>query len=453
VAHLTKDSRVDTKVRKTETKATSREAAFQYQPGFGNHFVSEAVAGALPIGRNSPQRPPLGLYAEQISGTSFTTARAENRRTWTYRIQPSVVHRPYARADNGLIRSAPFNEAEATPTQLRWSPFPIPGKSTDFVDGLITLGGNGDVATQVGMAIHIYVANRSMTNRCFYNADGEMLIVPQQGRARFVTELGVLEAACGEIVVIPRGQRFRVELPDGPSRGYICENYGAMLRLPELGPLGANGLANPRDFLAPVAAYEDIAAPFNLTAKFQGNLWTAEMNHSPLNVVAWHGNFAPYKYQLARFNVMGTVSFDHPDPSIFSVLTAPSDLPGAANIDFVIFPPRWLVGEDTFRPPWFHRNVMTEFMGLLHGSYDAKAEGFLPGGASLHNCMTAHGPDAETWERATRADLKPHKVEDTMAFMFESRFAMRLTRYAVESSELQHDYFEGWQGLAKHFSA
>jgi homogentisate 1,2-dioxygenase len=446
------DAETAPKVGKAQSNATCGEGALQYQSGFGNHFASEAVPGALPVGRNSPQRPPLGLYAEQLSGTSFTTARAENRRTWTYRIQPSVVHRPYARIDNGLIGSAPFSEAEATPTQLRWSPFPIPRKPIDFVEGIVTLGGNGDVATQVGMAVHFYAANTSMTNRVFYNADGEMLIVPQQGRARFVTELGVIEAACGEIVVIPRGLRFRVELPDGASRGYICENYGAMFRLPELGPLGANGLANSRDFLAPVAAYEDTAVPFKLVAKFQGNLWSADMRHSPLNVVAWHGNFTPYKYDLARFMVIGTVSFDHPDPSIFSVLTAPSDLPGAATVDFAIFPPRWLVGEDTFRPPWYHRNVMTEFMGLLHGEYDAKAEGFLPGGASLHNCMTAHGPDAESWQKATRAELRPHKIVDTMAFMFESRFAMRLTRYAIESSELQHDYFEGWQGLERHFS-
>jgi homogentisate 1,2-dioxygenase len=446
-------TKLDAKVRKAEAKLPRGEAALQYQSGFGNYFTSEAVAGALPVGRNSPQRPPHGLYAEQISGTSFTTARAENRRTWTYRIQPSVVHRPYARIDNGMIRSAPFNDVDATPTQLRWSPLPIPSQPTDFVAGIVTLGGNGDVATQVGMAVHIYAANRSMTERSFYNADGEMLIVPQLGRARFVTELGMIEAQCGEIVMIPRGLRFRVELPDGGSRGYICENYGAPLRLPELGPLGANGLANPRDFLAPVAAYEGTNKPHTMVAKFQGNLWAAEMNHSPLDVVAWHGNYTPYKYDLARFNVIGSISFDHPDPSIFSVLTAPSDLPGAANIDFVIFPPRWLVGEDTFRPPWFHRNVMTEFMGLLEGVYDAKAEGFLPGGASLHNCMTAHGPDAETWARASSAELKPHKVENTMAFMFESRYAMRLTRYAVESSELQHDYFEGWQGLEKHFRA
>jgi homogentisate 1,2-dioxygenase len=442
-----------TKVRQPEGK-TARgpdTTTYAYQSGFGNEFTSEAVQGALPVGRNNPQHPPLGLYPEGINGTAFTMPRDHNRRTWTYRIRPSVMHRPYARIDNGLIRSAPFNEVEATPSQLRWSPFPIPTKATDFVDGIVTLGGSGDVTTQTGMASHFYAANRSMTDRYFYNADGEMLILPQQGRARFVTELGVIEARCGEIVMIPRGIRFKVELPDGPSRGYICENYGAMLRLPELGPIGANGLANARDFLAPVAAYEDKEAPCKLIAKFQGNLWAADMNHSPLNVVAWHGNYVPYKYDLARFMVIGTISFDHPDPSIFSVLTAPSDTPGVANIDFVIFPPRWLVAEDTFRPPWFHRNVMTEFMGLLYGQYDAKAEGFLPGGASLHNCFTGHGPDAETVERATRADLKPHKVEDTMAFMFESRFAMRLTRYAIESSELQHDYFEGWQGVQRRF--
>jgi homogentisate 1,2-dioxygenase len=445
-------------VNEIERQAISRKAdstrareQVQYQSGFGNHFVTEAVPGALPQGRNSPQRPPHGLYAELISGTSFTAPRHDNRRTWTYRIQPSVVHRPYARIDNRSICSAPFNDVDATPTQLRWSPVPIPQKPADFVEGLVTLGGNGDVAMQAGIAVHIYAANRSMTDRCFYNADGEMLIVPQQGRARLVTELGIIEAAPSEIAVIPRGLRFRVELPDGPSRGYVCENYGPMLHLPELGPLGSNGLANPRDFLSPVAAYEDTGDRCILVSKFQGNLWAAEMDHSPLNVVAWHGNLAPYKYDLRRFMVIGTVSFDHPDPSIYTVLSAPSAVAGTANVDFVVFPPRWLVGEDTFRPPWFHRNTMTEFMGLLQGVYDAKAEGFLPGGASLHNCMSAHGPDAETWERATRAELKPHKLEDTMAFMFESRYAMRLTRYAIESSELQRDYFEGWQGLAKHF--
>src|SRR5499427_6775398 len=406
-------------------KAAEPFAAVSYQSGFGNQFQSEAVPGALPAGRNSPQRAPLGLYAEQISGTAFTAPRHENRRTWTYRIWPSVVHQPFRRIDNGKLRTGPFNETEATPSQLRWSPLPIPQDPTDFIDGIVTIGGSGSAADQSGMAVHIYAANASMAERYFYNADGEMLIVPQQGRVRFVTELGILDADNGEIAIIPRGLRFRVELPSGPSRGYICENYGQGFRLPELGPLGANGLANPRDFQAPVAAYEDGQRPCTVVAKFQGNLWAAESPHSPLSVVAWHGNFVPYKYDLARFMVIGTISFDHPDPSIFTVLTAPSDIPGTANVDFVIFPPRWLVGEDTF----------------------------LPRGASLHNCMSAHGPDAETFARASTAELRPQKLDNTLAFMFESRFAMRLTRYAMESSELQHDYFEGWQGLKRHFPA
>ncbi|MGH6923779.1 MAG: homogentisate 1,2-dioxygenase [Propylenella sp.] len=427
------------------------EASIAYQPGFGNQFSSEALPNALPVGRNSPQRPPYGLYAELINGTSFTAPRSENRRTWTYRILPSAVHRPYARIENGMIRSAPFNEVEATPSQLRWSPFQVPNKPTDFVEGIVTVGGNGDVAANVGMAAHIYAANRSMTDRYFYNADGEMLIVPQQGRVRFVTELGVLEVQCGEVALIPRGLRLRVELPDGPSRGYICENYGAALRLPELGPIGSNGLANARDFLTPVAAYEDREGDFRVVAKFQGNLWEAEIDHSPLDVVAWHGNYAPYKYDLARFNTIGAVSFDHPDPSIFTVLTSPSDTPGVANVDFVIFPPRWMVAEHTFRPPYFHRNVMSEFMGLISGQYDAKEEGFAPGGASLHNCMSAHGPDADAFEKARDADLKPQRYENTLAFMFESRYVIRPTKFAMETEARQEDYFECWEGLKKNF--
>ena len=365
--------------------------------------MSEAVAGALPVGRNSPQRPPLGLYAELISGTSFTAPRGENRRTWTYRIQPSVVHRPYARIDNGLIRSAPFSEVDATPTQLRWSPIPIPKKPTDFIDGMVTLGGNGDAATQAGMAAHIYAANRSMTDRYFYNADGEMLIVPQQGRARFVTELGVIEVAPGEIAVIPRGLRFRVELPDGPSRGYICENYGQMLRLPELGPLGSNGLANPRDFLAPVAAYEDNKGAVRHGRQIPGQ-----------PVGGGDGPFAAQRRRLARqFRAVQIRSRAlHGDRHGELRSSRSVDLQRADRAvrharhrqhRFRDLPAALAGGEDTFRPPWYHRNVMSEFMGLLHGVYDAKAEGFLPGGASLHNCMTAHGPDAETWERATRA--------------------------------------------------
>jgi len=433
---------------------------FRYSSGFGNEFATEAVAGALPAGRNSPQQAPLGLYAEQLSGTAFTQPRAVNRRTWVYRIMPSAAHPRFARIGNGTLRATPFDEIEPDPNRLRWNALPVPDAETDFIDGLYTMAGNGDLRTRNGIAVHVYAANRSMTDRYFVDSDGELLFVPERGAITLRTELGPLAVAPGEIAVVPRGIRFTVELPDGDkgsekglARGYLCENFGAAFTLPERGPIGANGLANERDFLAPSAAYQDRAATAQVVQKFGGNLWAADYDHSPLDVVGWHGNYAPYKYDTANFMVIGTISFDHPDPSIFTVLTSPSELPGLANADFVIFPPRWLVGEDTFRPPWFHRNVMCEFMGLLKGAYDAKAEGFLPGGASLHNSMSAHGPDAETFERASAAELKPHKLEDTMAFMFESRFAMRLTRYAIESSELQTDYFEGWQGLKKQFSA
>jgi len=433
-----------------DTQPVSDRQGSGYQSGFANHFASEAVAGALPVGRNSPQMPPFGLYAELLSGTAFTSPRVENRRTWTYRIQPSAMHRPYRRIGNGRLLSAPL-AVQTTPSQLRWNPLTIPRERTDFIDGLITLGANGDVRLQTGMSVHLYVANASMSDRYFYNADGEMLIVPQQGRLHLATELGLIDIAPGEIAVIPCGMRFRVDLPDGPSRGYVCENYGAMFRLPELGPLGSNGLANPRDFLSPVAAYEDREEACELLAKFQGHLWAAEMSHSPLNVVAWHGNLAPYKYNLARFMTVGSISFDHPDPSIYTVLTSPSEVHGTANVDFVIFPPRWLVAENTFRPPWFHRNAMTELMGLVYGVYDAKAEGFMPGGASLHNRMSAHGPDAQTCEQASNAALAPHKIEDTMAFMFESRFTLSVSDHAMGTAELQSDYHEAWQTIPRRF--
>jgi len=422
-----------------------------YQTGFGNEFATEAVPGALPVGQNAPQRHPLGLYTEQFSGTAFTAPRALNRRTWTYRIRPSVTHRPYEEIPAGLIRSEPFTAAPPSPNQLRWDPLPIPEETTDFVEGIVTYGGNGDPALQTGVAVHLYAANASMQNRFFANADGEMLVVPQLGALRLATELGILEVAPGEICVIPRGLKFRVELPEGKARGYICENYGQMFRLPELGPIGANGLANARDFQSPVAAYEDRDGEFFLINKFQGRLWRAAIDHSPLDVVGWHGNYAPYKYNLARFNCINTVSFDHPDPSIYTVLGSPSLTPGTANCDFAIFPPRWQVAEHTFRPPWFHRNVMNEFMGLVFGAYDAKAEGFLPGGASLHNCMAGHGPDAETSERASEAELKPQYLANTLAFMFETQLAVRPTEFAMQTRILQHEYFECWQGLKKWF--
>lgn len=436
--------------RATDTGPAETELA--YLTGFGNMHATEALPGALPEGQNSPQRAPYGLYAEKFSGTAFTAPRADNFRSWFYRIRPSVVHGEFRQIERGLIRHAPIDEAVTPHRQLRWDPLPIPDAPADFLDGLATVAGNGDVRAQTGIAIHHYLANRSMEDRYFYDADGELVIVPQQGRAVFHTEAGVLATAPGEVAVIPRGMKFRVALPDGPSRGYVCENYGALLRLPERGPIGSDGLANDRDFRTPVAAYEDREGSFELVAKLAGNLFACEIGHSPLDVVAWHGNLAPYKYDLRRFNTIGSISYDHPDPSIFTVLTSQTDTAGTANVDFVVFPPRWLVMEDSFRPPWYHRNVMSEYMGLIYGDYDAKTGGgFVPGGASLHNCMSAHGPDADAFEKASAADLEPQKLDDTMAFMFESRYLIQPTRFALETDALQSDYLDCWQGLQKHF--
>ncbi len=424
-----------------------------YQTGFCNEFATEALPHALPALGNSPQRCPYGLYAEQYSGTAFTVPRHASRRSWLYRIRPAAVHEPFEKIEHTGL-AADFDRHAVSPNQLRWNPLPIPNDPTDFVRGIITAGGNGSPAAQRGCAIHWYAANESMLERFFSNADGELLIVPQLGRLCLHTELGILEIEPLEIAVVPRGLRFRVELLDQHARGYLCENFGAALRLPDLGPIGANGLAHTRDFQTPVAAYEDRAGDFELVTKFMGSLWSARIDHSPLDVVAWHGNNAPYKYDLRRFNTIGSVSFDHPDPSIFLVLQSLSDAPGVDDIDFVIFPPRWLAMTNTFRPPWFHRNCASEFMGLIEGVYDAKESGFLPGGASLHNCMSGHGPDAATVEKAIRADtIQPEYVGGTMAFMFETRAVICPTPRALALPQRQLDYAECWNQLPARFSA
>lgn len=424
-----------------------------YMSGFGNHHSTEALPGALPLGRNSPQRCPYDLYAEQLSGTAFTVARAENRRSWLYRIRPAAAQPAFTPCTAYLSWNDDYAHGLVNPNRLRWDPQAMPDTPTDFLQGITTWAGNGAWDQQTGIAIHLYAANRSMQNRYFYNADAEMLFVPQHGTIRLATELGLMDVAPCEIAVIPRGIRFQVQLPEGNARGYLLENFGASLRLPELGPIGSNGLANAQDFLIPQAWYEDIEADVELIARFGGAFWQTRLDHSPLDVVAWHGTHAPYKYDLRRFNTIGSISYDHPDPCIFTVLTSPSDSPGMANLDFAIFPPRILAMEDTFRPPWFHRNIASEFMGLIQGQYDAKAEGFAPGGASLHNCMSPHGPDAETFEKAVTADSHAaHYIRDTMAFMFETRRVIRPSPAALASSTLQSGYDQAWQGLAKHFN-
>jgi len=414
--------------------------------GFGGHFETEAVDGALPRGRNSPQRPAYGLYAEQLSGTAFTVPRHENRRSWLYRMRPAADHPPYKRYAGARLFAPGTVDEPLPPNRLRWdAPKDLP-EGTDFVDGMVTLLANRDPADLEGVAVHLYRASKSMQRRVFADADGELLIIPQEGALGIVTELGVLDLEPGWVGLIPRGVKFRVEV-DGEARGYVAENHGIPFRLPELGPIGANGLANARDFEIPVARFEDKDEPTEVIQKSLGSLWMMTLDHSPLDVVAWHGNYAPWRYDLAKFNTINTVSFDHPDPSIFTVLTSPSNVPGRSNADFVIFPPRWMVGEDTFRPPWFHRNVMSEAMGLIHGAYDAKAEGFAPGGLSLHNLMSGHGPDVESWKKASDAELKPHKIEGTMAFMVETCWPYRPTRFALDRA--QPDYDQAWAGFPK----
>ncbi len=419
----------------------------RYMSGFGGHFESEAVEGALPKGRNSPQRPAFGLYAEQLSGSAFTAPRHENLRSWLYRLRPTADHRPFVRYEGAKLFAPGTVKQPLAPNRLRWNPPGDLPSGADFVDGMVTMLANRDPSDLEGVAVHLYRAQRNMESRVFINADGELLIIPQEGPIELQTELGRIEVGPGDIALIPRGVRFRVRLLDGEARGYVAENHGLPFRLPDLGPIGANGLANPRDFEVPVASYEDRDEPTEVIQKYLGSLWTTTLDHSPLDVVGWHGNYVPCRYDLNRFNTIGTVSYDHPDPSIFTVLTSPSNVPGRANADFVIFPPRWMVAEDTFRPPWFHRNVMSEAMGLIYGEYDAKAEGFAPGGLSLHNLMSGHGPDVESWKKASEAELKPAKIESTLAFMVETCWPYRPTQFALDRA--QPDYDEAWAGFPK----
>lgn len=425
-----------------------------YMPGFGNDFETESLPGALPQGMNSPQKCNYGLYAEQLSGSPFTAPRAENERSWLYRMRPSVRHATkFDRMDMPYWRSAPTREdAELPIQQLRWDPIPFPAEDTDFLTGMRTITTCGDTDGQAGMASHVYLANWSMDTDYFTNADGEMLIMPQEGALEIFTEMGRMHIGPGDLAVVPRGMMFKVTLLDGPARGYVCENYGGTFTLPDRGPIGANCLANPRDFKTPVADYEDREGiSGRIILKWGGRFHRAVIDHSPLDVVAWHGNYVPYAYDLRTYSPVGAILFDHPDPSIFTVLTAPSETPGTANVDFILFPDRWLVAENTFRPPWYHRNIMSEFMGLILGVYDAKPEGFKPGGMSLHNCMLPHGPDRDAFEGASNTELKPEKLEDTMAFMFETRYPQHVTHYAAHIEQRQDNYADCWEGLERKF--
>jgi homogentisate 1,2-dioxygenase len=336
-------------------------------------------------------------------------------------------------------------------------------RACHFVQGLHSTGGTGEPTAGEGLAIHNYVANCSMDDCAFTNADGDFLIVPQQGALTVRTEFGVMHVAPKEICVVQRGMRFSVGV-EGPSRGYVLELFGHNhFQLPDLGPIGANGLANPQDFLHPVAAYEDREdITYTMLTKFGGKLFQCQQAFSPFNVVAYRGNYVPYKYDLRKFCCMNSVTYDHPDPSIYTVLTCQSDTPGVAIADFVIFPPRWMVMEHSFRPPWYHRNCMCEYMGMIYGVYDAKSggsgkkgekptTGFVPGGGSLHSPMQAHGPDHGAYSKAMAVDLKPHFFDGGLAFMFETKYTLKLTAWAASAENRDVEYHKTWASLPRRF--
>ena len=436
------------------TQATSITGTLAgYMPGFGNDFETESLPGALPQGMNSPQKCNYGLYGEQLSGTAFTVPSHQNERTWCYRIRPSVKHtHRFERIDLPYWKSAPnIDPNVASLGQYRWDPLPHSDDPLTFLTGMRTMTTAGDVNTQTGMAAHVYLVTATMEDDYFYSADSELLIIPQEGSLRFYTELGIIDLEPKEIAIIPRGLVFRVELTQGPARGFVCENYAQKFALPSRGPIGANCMANRRDFKTPVAAFEDREVPSTVTIKWCGQFHRTRIGHSPLDVVAWHGNYAPCKYDLRTYCPIGAVLFDHPDPSIFTVLTAPSGVPGTANIDFVLFRERWQVAENTFRPPWYHKNIMSELMGNIYGQYDAKPQGFIPGGLSLHNMMLPHGPDRDAFERVSNANLGPEKLDHTMSFMIETRFPQHLTEFAANEAPLQDDYIDCWTSLEKKF--
>ncbi len=422
-----------------------------YLSGFGNEFETEALPNALPRGRNNPRRCEYGLYAEQLSGTAFTAPSSKNKRSWLYRIRPSVKH--WTAPDEIDVpnwRSAP--EASLTvPTQYRWDPISLDGMDANWISGMHTMTLCGDLSLQTGMATHVYAFGQSMMTDYFCNADGELLVIPQTGKLRFITELGALVVEPQEIAVIPRGVVYKVEIIEGPCRGFVCENYGQLFTLPERGPIGANGMANARDFKAPIASFHDSEEESHVTYKWSGKFFRSKLDHCPLDVVAWHGNYYPYKYDLRDYSPIGSISFDHPDPSIFTVLTSPSELDGTANVDFVVFKERWLVGENTFRPPWYHRNAMSEFMGNIHGVYDAKPSGFGPGAMSLHNMFVPHGPDSAAFEKGASESDDPVLLKDTMSFMLETRFVQQVTTYALNDAPLQKDYPKCWDAVDKKF--
>lgn len=416
-----------------------------YLSGFGNEHATEALPGALPVGRNSPQKLPYGLYAEQVNGSAFTVPRSENQRSWLYRIYPTAAAQgAWARTHNERLDESD-EPLETSPERCRWRPWTAEVGEIDFVDGLFRLCQSGGARERRGMSLYVYAANRSMRNRVFSSVDGELIILPQQGSIRVRTEMGNLRVEPGEMVLLPRGIRFSVELQGDACKGFVCENLGMAFRLPERGLIGANGLANARDFLAPVAAYEVDDTRFESIAKFGGRIWSSTLSRTPFDVVAWHGTYAPFKYDMRRFNAVHSVSYDHTDPSVFTALTSPSGIAGVANVDFAVLPPRWIVANETFRPPYYHRNIMSEIVVSLRGAPESRGTEYHVGSCHVHNAMAPHGPDPEILQKASNAPLAP-RWEDTLMVMFESFLPYGVPREAAQARDRDTNYESNWDG-------
>ncbi|KAH9884385.1 homogentisate 1,2-dioxygenase [Xylariomycetidae sp. FL2044] len=443
------------------TEPTSADP-YRYQIGFGNRFATEAIPGVLPQACNTPQRCKYDLISEQLNGTPFISPRATLLHAWFYRIHPSVKHRPLKRLPKNEDLEAVFSplnpDVEFTPQDLGWDKFPHPKGADavdmiDFIDGLKTIGGHGDPTLKEGLAVHMYMANTSMPNRAFCNNDGDMLIIPQEGRLDIQTEFGRLMVRPGELVVVQAGMRFTVGLPDGPSRGYIQEIFGSHYELPELGPVGSNGMAQPRDFEIPVASFDVDLSPWTVVVKLAGALFAYEQDHTPYDVVGWHGNYAPYKYAMEKFISSATVDRDQSDPSIYCVLTARSKIPGVSLSDFLVFTPKWCSTRNTFRPPYYHRNVATEIMGMPYGTWHGSATMLEPGGLTYEPSYMPHGESYERWKEATGADLQPARVgEGAMAFMMHISGHVSLTQYALQRcTTLQPIQADMWQDFKGGF--
>jgi homogentisate 1,2-dioxygenase len=386
-----------------------------------------------------------------------------------YKILPSITQPALEPVDPKSSRATNLNrlvsdykdktKSVVVAKQLRWKCIPEPDakKNITFLDGLFSYCGAGSPEEREGLSIFGYTFNSCMGNDFFYSADGDFLFVPQTGPLHLETEMGKMLVDIGEFGVIPRGIKFRVVIPGGEKvchKGWICEVFGDHMKLPELGPIGANGLANPQDFCIPKASYYNEKGEFNIYAKFLGEFFMCTSKMNPLDVVSWRGNYYPYKYNLRNYNTINSVSFDHPDPCIFTVMSSMSTRPGVAVLDFVVFQKRFMVAENTFRPPYFHRNTMAEFMGNIYGDYDAKSGGFEPGCSSLHSPMTPHGPETKATEKAMHEDLKPVKYKDTMSFMFESCYLLRIANdaYVTESSvQVDHEYNNCWNDMKIYF--